>query len=243
MAKPALQFRILDEPVSVELEPIPQRMRLDEILPVLRAVDDQVTAIAVRKHGQPVSCAKGCSACCRIQPVPITPAEAFGLLRLVEEMPEPRRTQVLSRFDDCAARLRSAGVADAYLEGRRAETAELAQSYARNYLDLHLACPFLEDDACSIYPHRPLVCREYLVTSPKELCTDPLSLPVKPVPLFMSLVRANLQVSAQLTATLNFTIPLTLALTYASIHRQELERSYAGAEVFTRSIQMLGVGY
>jgi Fe-S-cluster containining protein len=243
MAKPALQFRVLDEPVSVELEPIPQRMRLDEILPVLQTVDDQLTAIAVRKNGQPVSCTKGCSACCRIQPVPVTPAEAFGLLRLVEELPEPRRTQVLSRFDDCAARLRQAGVADAYLEGRRAETPELAQSYARGYLDLRLACPFLEDDACSIYPQRPLVCREYLVTSPKELCIDPLTLPVKPVPLLVSLVRANLQVSAQLTGTLTFTVPLTLALVYASIHRQELERSYPGAEVFTRSIQMLGARY
>jgi hypothetical protein len=33
-----------------------------------------------------------------------------------------------------------------------------------------VACPFLEDEACSIHADRPLSCREYLVTSPPELC-------------------------------------------------------------------------
>jgi uncharacterized protein len=32
------------------------------------------------------------------------------------------------------------------------------------------ACPFLEDDKCSIYEHRPFVCRVYHVLSPSELC-------------------------------------------------------------------------
>jgi Fe-S-cluster containining protein len=36
-----------------------------------------------------------------------------------------------------------------------------------------MPCPFLEDESCSIHPDRPLVCREYLVTSPAELCAGP----------------------------------------------------------------------
>ena len=31
-------------------------------------------------------------------------------------------------------------------------------------------CPFLEEESCSIHPDRPLVCREYLVTSPPAAC-------------------------------------------------------------------------
>ena len=32
---------------------------------------------------------------------------------------------------------------------------------------------FLEDESCSIHQHRPLACREYLVTSPAENCQNP----------------------------------------------------------------------
>ena len=42
----------------------------------------------------------------------------------------------------------------------------------RAYYALRLPCIFLEDGACSIYEHRPAACREYLVTSPAELCQD-----------------------------------------------------------------------
>jgi hypothetical protein len=33
----------------------------------------------------------------------------------------------------------------------------------------------LEDESCSIYADRPLVCREYLVTSPAANCWEPTS--------------------------------------------------------------------
>ena len=42
-------------------------------------------------------------------------------------------------------------------------------------------CPFLEDESCSIHPERPLVCREYLVTSPAALCAGPTQEGVTPV--------------------------------------------------------------
>ena len=42
-------------------------------------------------------------------------------------------------------------------------------------------CPFLEEESCSIHPDRPLVCREYLVTSPAELCAGPTQEGVTPV--------------------------------------------------------------
>jgi Fe-S-cluster containining protein len=32
-------------------------------------------------------------------------------------------------------------------------------------------CAFLENGECSIYPDRPLICREYVVTTPAEHCS------------------------------------------------------------------------
>jgi Fe-S-cluster containining protein len=236
MANAPQQFRIFSELVTIEIEPPPERMRLDEILPVLRELDDRFAATAVRRHGQPVTCARGCSACCRVQAVPVTPAEAYALLLLVENLPEPRRAAVLSRFADRAARLEAAGLAEGFLKGRRPSTDEEGKAQARQYLDLGLVCPFLEDDDCGIYPNRPFSCREYFVTTPKELCTDPLGLPVRTVPRIAEASRAVLATAAEFQGGSWFTIPLTLALVYAAEHREELQRTYDGNRIFTRAI-------
>jgi Fe-S-cluster containining protein len=238
MEKALLQFRVLGQPVSIDIEPLPSMARLDEVLPALRVLDDQLTTIAVRANGRPVSCARGCSACCRIQPVPVTPAEAYGLLQLVEDLPEPKRGRVLSRFADRQARLASAGLADAYLEGQRAGSEEQAKANAKAYLNLRLACPFLEDDdSCGIYKDRPFVCREYWVTSEKELCEDPLALPVETVPMLASLAAASIEAAAEVSGQACYTIPLTLALAFAAKHRAELERTYSGVDILNRSMR------
>lgn len=234
-----LQFHVLDEVVSTEAGPLPERIRLDEILPLLRVLDDQFLGVAIRKYGQPVTCAKGCSACCKIQPVPVTPVEAYGLLLLVEAMPEPHREEILCRFRDCVSRLEAAGVAETYLEGRPAASPEEAHANMRHYLDLQLVCPFLENDACSIYEIRPFTCREYFVTSPKEFCTDPISLPVKRVPQIVAGGSTVLSTAAALAGITGYTVPLTLALTFAEMHREALSRTYPSPEVLTRSLQTL----
>jgi Fe-S-cluster containining protein len=234
MKKAPIQLRILDEVVSVDAPP--ECARLDEMLPPMRALDDRFAAAAIRRNGQPVTCVKGCSACCRIQAVPVTPVEAYALLLLVERLHEPRRTLVLSRFAASAARLHAAGLAEGFLEGLRPPSDEDSKAQARQYLDLGLVCPFLEHDICSIYESRPFACREYFVTTPKEWCSDPLANPVKTVPAILDAGAANLSTAAAFTGKSSYMIPLTLALVYAVAHREELERIYDGNQVFARAI-------
>src|SRR5262249_12654648 len=147
-------------------------------------IDDHAVDLAVRRteaEGKTVSCRKGCSACCRAQPVPVTPPEAYALLRLVGNLPEPRRTQGRAPLAHRAPRPGEAGLADRclQLDADRDVTKTEVHEAARRYFRLGLACPFLEDDACSIYEDRPLICREYLVTSPAERCRDPFATPVE----------------------------------------------------------------
>jgi Fe-S-cluster containining protein len=239
MEKVPLSFTALGESVSVEVDVLPEQARLDELLPVLRILDDRINEVAIRKNGQPVTCAKGCSACCRIQPVPVTPVEAYSLSLLVESMPEPRRAAVVARFRDCVSRLEDAGLTSVYLEGRPADSTEQAQANARKYLDLGLVCPFLEDDACGIYDSRPFTCRDYLVTSPKEFCSDPLSLPVRRAPTLVSGGRAMLAAEANVTGTAGYTLPLTLALAFVETCRERFTRLYDGQELFARGVRAL----
>jgi Fe-S-cluster containining protein len=145
-----------------------------EMLPAFRVVADAVVRLTERslsQHGQKLSCTKGCGACCR-QAVPVSPSEAARLREVIEQMDEPRRTRVKQAFADAEERARHAGVYDRLVEPERFSAEEL-KGAPLEYFRLNIACPFLEDESCSIYDERPLVCREYLVTSPAAYCSNP----------------------------------------------------------------------
>jgi hypothetical protein len=94
----------------------------------------------------------------------------------------------------------------------------------------------LEDDACSIYADRPFVCRQYLVTSPVELCSNPFDNPVETIPMPIAPATAMLQTAEQSLGRRQYTMPLILALDYADAHRSELEKTFPAQELFERCI-------
>ena len=121
-----------------------------------------------REQGYKVSCQKGCGACCR-QLIPVSRAEARQLAVMVENMPEPRRSELKKRFDEAAKRLRDSGLEDEAVNFHRLKPHDRVK-LSKQYFDLGIACPFLEDECCSIHEDRPLVCREYLVVSSPKHC-------------------------------------------------------------------------
>jgi Fe-S-cluster containining protein len=144
------------------------------VLPALQGLVNEVVgaAEAVLADQQAISCRKGCGACCR-QLVPVSRTEGEALLALVEAMPKERRKAVRTRFAAAEAAIAGAGLAE---RGGRSDR-ELSVAY----FALGVPCPFLEEESCSIHRDRPLVCREYLVTSPPELCAGPAQEGVTPV--------------------------------------------------------------
>ena len=155
-----------------------------QLLPVFAAVTDLVVGIqreALVPAGSMVSCRAGCGACCR-QPVPVTRAEAWSLAALVAGLDDERRRIIESRFAAALERLRDSGLL-AVIEGKDISDPVAVRTLSFRYFDLGIPCPFLENESCSIYESRPLRCREYLVTSPPELCADPEGQPLKPVPM------------------------------------------------------------
>jgi len=241
-----LKLRISGEPVEIRAE-VPQgQVRLDQVLPLLRQIDDAAIDRAVQQSetaGKPISCCCGCSACCRAQPVPVTPAEAYALWLLVQGLPEPRRSEVREKFADRARRIFDAGIADAYLNRDPNLTNEQAREIARRYFSLGLVCPFLaEDGACGIYTERPFVCRQYLVTSPAELCNNPFDNPVEVLPIPIAAAGAFRNVTTDFLGREQFTIPLTLALEYVERHREELERTFEARELTSRCVEAIANG-
>lgn len=143
----------------------------EAVLPVLHQFSAQVAEGVEEKtleSGKPIACRKGCGACCR-QPVPVTRAEARQLAALVDGMPDRERSAARARFQSALKKAQEAGVEDILAGLDDMDDGEM-RTVARDYFDQDIACPFLVDESCSIHPVRPLVCREYLVTSSPEHC-------------------------------------------------------------------------
>ncbi len=199
-----------------------------EMLPAFRVVADAVVLLterSINQHGGKLSCEKGCGACCR-QLVPVAHAEARRLAEVIDAMPEPRRSTLRDRFTDAVRRVRDAGLF-ARLSDPDAFEADELRAVPMQYFRLGIACPFLEDESCSIYAERPLACREYLVTSPAAFCASPDER--------VAAVRMPLK-SSEALARLDGThdaryvkrVPLTLSLVFsASIHEPDEARTGA----------------
>jgi Fe-S-cluster containining protein len=224
--RPRLSLRVLGETISAEA-PVPAKTgRLDELLPMMLALDSAAIDVAVNKNssGKPVSCAKGCAACCKAQPVPITPPEAYALWRIVQSLPAERRSVLEATFAEREAALEAAGLKNVFLRETTLGSAAEARQAVEAYVQLHLACPFLVDDACSIHPQRPFVCRQYLVTSSPALCEDPLHQPVEVVAMPLQPAHAMLTVTEKHLGLTTGTVPLVLALAYVRKHQAALEQ-------------------
>jgi len=141
-----------------------------DVVPALQGLVNAVVEAA--EKGKTISCRKGCGACCR-QLVPVSRTEGERLLEVLEAMPPSRREVLTARFAAAETAIEAAGLKDHKARSDR----ELSTAY----FALGVPCPFLEDESCSIHPERPLVCREYLVTSPAELCAGPKQEGVTPV--------------------------------------------------------------
>lgn len=146
-----------------------------KLLPLYRSIAELLTNLAVKNveaAGHRVTCAKGCGACCR-QLVPISALEARELVKLVERMPEPRRTVVKQRFAEIRRRLeQDAPHLLPHLLNPQDAPEPVLETLGDDYFALGMACPFLEGESCSIYADRPTACRQYLVVSNPVHCSE-----------------------------------------------------------------------
>lgn len=199
-----------------------------DVVPALQGLVNAVVAAAetgLMKSGGAISCRKGCGACCR-QLVPVSRTEGERLLALVETMPAERREALHTRFAAAEAIIAGAGLAE---RGGRSDR-ELSLAY----FALRLPCPFLEEESCSIHPERPLVCREYLVTSPAELCAGPAQEGVMPVAVpKVSMAARGLQDESE------DWFPLAGLMVWARTHARD-EARRTGPEWIQRFLKRIG---
>jgi Fe-S-cluster containining protein len=235
---PDFQFQLsigeqtMDASVKLPAEPI----RPVDLLPILQGFSNAIVSVAVA-GSEPISCKAGCGACCR-QLVPISSTEALYLANLIDEMPEERRAATVARFDRVVQAMRSAGMMER-LDPEALTDPHVRQKTGEDYFHLGLACPFLENESCGIHPHRPLSCREYLVTSPAENCSAPSAETIRMVPMPAKLSYVLLRFGDGKGQEPARVIPLPLLLEYASGNASVDQARLPGTELFENFFSQL----
>lgn len=189
------------------------------LLPVFQSLSAALeadVASSLEGQGKRISCRAGCGACCR-QLVPIARVEARRLAELVASFPEPRQSAVRARFAAAIRRLDEAGLLDALRQPEHIPHGQKV-SVGLAYFALGIACPFLEEESCSIHENRPLICREFLVTSPPEHCADPAGKRVEGVKLPLHLSNVLARFAEPGAPGLVPRVVLPLALEWAEAH-------------------------
>ncbi len=234
------RLNILGRSIRLKLQ-VPTTLSPPEsVLPALHTLANTIVGFATEDYageGKPVSCKQGCDACC-YQSVPVSASEARAISVLVENMPEPRRAQVLQRFSDAIDTLRPSGIFNK-MDAAGGLSQEEFNKIAVEYYNQGVPCPFLENKSCSIYENRPLICREYAVTSPAENCAQPtldniekINLPVRLAPLYREYDPAK-------KAPPGKRLPLVLALEWTAQHPDDIEYR-SGTEWLRQFFSILG---
>lgn len=236
-----LRFRTPLGEGEIPIPVLPPGSSVVDLIPFARAISDAATAIALEneyREARSVSCRAGCGACCR-QLVAISAPEAESLSRVVAAMPAERQAIIRERFKAAIQRLEEAGMLEAEEPpGNRvlsAGSATFADEARRNagriYFSLRIACPFLEEESCSIHANRPMVCREYHVTTPAENCAQLFSSEVDRVPISVRMAEVLAKIFAKTSADEIYMIPLALSLEWCAAHGAEISKPVEGVSL------------
>lgn len=243
--EPSVDFRLnLEQGDSraVVTTAVPKRvLRAVDLLPVLYNIDDAAVSLAEtesRRQGNEVSCRAGCAACCR-QLIPVSEHEARRIAELVAALPDGRRREIEQRFERVVGALARHGVLTRLLEADQLESEADRAKLGHAYFALQLACPFLENERCTIYADRPMACREYLVTSPPDHCWSPQTKPVEAVPVSTHFSAALYRMRDDGAAGPARWLPLVWSLRWSSSQSPQPSPDTTGPELLRQFMRLV----
>jgi len=220
-----LKLNIGGENCEINLSVPKGTTRPNALLPFARALTNKTVDVAVKeftKDGEKISCKKGCGACC-VQLVPISDTEARELTKLIKTFSKAKQNALMNKFESARKQLIDT---DLWERLNHPETIgdDQMRSLGHEYFSQQIACPFLEDGACSIHPVRPLSCREFLVTSPAVYCTDPNEHDVVTVDIPTRISNAFATLGENDPQYTTAWIPLVLAPYWQQIHPKQVSK-------------------
>lgn len=221
-------------PAYVQVPNVP--LRLTSLIPPMQQLCNGIVDLAIKrelKKGASITCKKGCGVCC-CQLVPLSPPEAFFLADYINTLPPERKELIWNKLQKIKEAMARKGLIKRLLN---VENTGEHKALGGDYFQMGLPCPFLEDNSCSIHQIRPFSCREYNVTSPAELCRDPLKNEVKAIWIPRSMMVALARLAAELYEAPLMTIPMALALDWAKQNQVFNQRTWPGVWLFNKMME------
>ena len=189
------------------------------------------------KRGRSISCKAGCGVCC-YQMVPLSPPEAIWITELIDYLEKSKWKGLLRKFVEIEQMLSELGMVEELMDPEYSD--DVALDISKRYFNLKIACPFLVNNSCGIYPYRPVACREYNVTSPAQYCTDPYSNNVKKVPMPIPISAPLARLTSKLTCAEPRLIPLTLARLWYVDNEDLSQKTWPGTELLQYFLKEIG---
>lgn len=222
------KLKIGEDLLPMEASVPEARVTALELIPVFQKLTDQSVAHCIEmteRKGRKISCKAGCGACCK-QPIPVTLLEVEFLSQLVKNMPEQQQQRIRGRFAHHIKAVTDAGLLDRLKDISNLAT-EQKHQLAKDYFQLGLECPFLENQSCGIYQDRPLQCREFLVTSDPRFCAelDPVGIEHVEQPISMAAALRKLSLDSQNEAGRGWVL-LIFALDLAKSRRLRFKKKW-----------------
>lgn len=234
-----LRLEILGGDLCARLPVADEPLGLADLVPMARGIADEIISRTVQRAasaGQPVSCRKGCGACCHYL-VPLSTPEAYRLRDDIDALPRSRRQRVTERFADAAKRvLESPPPADGVgLPGRGTETdGPASDRISRWYSGLELPCPFLAENVCTFYACRPIACREHFVLTPPRGCADGQRDTGVRLETPLSISEALARVAGEVEGAALEAVPMTVALEWCRLDPRRAQRRWPGPMLVER---------
>ncbi|UCF16638.1 MAG: YkgJ family cysteine cluster protein [Phycisphaerales bacterium] len=187
---------------------------LDDIVPVARAISSRVVHLVRRQSalkGIRVPCRRGCHSACCYYLILLSIPESLHVANEVKAMRSQQRARIVNscraakqRMQLEIAKFLSYKKSLDLLDVQPTQLWEIGQWYGQ----LGQACPFLRDSQCTIYEHRPLVCREWLVTGSASQCKSDSATRPRMVKTPLDTSVALIELTAELSRRRREAVPL-----------------------------------
>ncbi len=243
----SFELDIIGQPTYFSICVAQKQARLSDIIPLARTLSTKLAIMVLdrlRGNGEFVPCCKGCSACCNYL-IPLSVPEAFRLREEILALPtEQRRTVFQSCLDTAKIILNEKPKQFEITESAETSCQIQINELGKWYASLKLACPFLSNNLCTSYEHRPVACREYIVTGSALLCEDEWSDESQAVQMPISVLDCLGQLTAELEQSDIEAVMLPLALPWVHENLERGERTWPAVtmvECFVEILQALNI--
>lgn len=233
------EIDLADKTLSMAIIVRNSRANLSDLTTITHQVCNKVIETLTNNDDpnfQNISCKKGCSHCCKYM-VSLSSAEAFFLHNHILSMPADTRRSTLHSFLR-AARIISANRIPNMDASQMTEYEEL-HAISNWFNKLNLTCPFLKNNACSIYNFRPLACREHLATNDPKGCKFSSIEKQQLVNIPFSIAQAMMTLCNKIENTLDEAVILPLVMVWCNVNQNRMNKKYPAillAEEFINAI-------